>query len=935
MHAYILTIVFMYCRQQYAGAVPLSQQEHLVEILETMRQERNSLQEALQSAQHDKMESHVTLRQLKTKQEALDDLRTALSSHKPYSHVSGWCTKLEEARLRNVELEERVQMLETNESLYQKQLEKKEQRISELQTQLIELEKMWMTEQMLCDEREAELNEALAKHEKRHKEAVTNRKTLTLLDVPDTTLPLPKQLEEALEYLRDKGTLLEVANKEIEKLKDENLEILKNLKAKEIEVIARNKVINELRLSGKSTKEVFSHSEERQDSRDAKVSSKAQPEDESVKVVIEGLKERLRLSQNTVTHYQNLLAREHEERQVLIGKYKDELYHMTQKRDEAQAKVRELQSQLDSIPTHDFSSSALRQAQVAQIQNLEGTIKIVEKQFEESRLQVQGSEKKIMELERDLAISRREHAEEKDHLEVSGQVRIQQHQREVERLSGEIHKLRTENDHMQKEMNALRTSSSRTPSAIMRTLVEKLRDQLIEKEKQVAKLTLAVNDMKESISQEEAKQKETNPINIEKEISEATSKLTESFKVELEKVSSERDKMQKLYHEQTASMVALKEKTSAEIEHLGQQAKTHVTENLKIKKQMLQQKNANSALKQRLEDLEGKSAGAIARAIESLQTKLEKMEGTEEVQESEARKARSHEQVVRWEERKKLKAAMDKLKARIKELETAHEDDIKKLTTSRELLGRVEKEKLSLQHKFNNLSKASTDKMCRVCLKTLNTVEMGSTTQGLSSPGHSGRPIRQVRVSPSPERTPQKKSIGTAERDNTAPTTSHSRQSEQDENEIKFRLQMKKALEEKHSLESRLHSAVEEVAALRYRLQQKEEEEERLIAEKKSPAGRRATGAAVVLEYESRITMLEEQLRQKSRLLSHVKGVVQEAAAREETLLKEKEMLLQKLTLLEGISEDTPSARLVHELRQARLTVTRLQRQLDKLQPSF
>ncbi|XP_050702166.1 centrosomal protein of 290 kDa-like isoform X1 [Eriocheir sinensis] len=927
-----LHLIIRDLRQQYAGAVPLSQQEQLVEVLDTMRQERNSLQEALLSAQHNKMESHITLRQLKVKQEALDDLKTALTSPKPSSHVSSWCTKLEEAKLRNVELEERLQMMEANESLHQKQMEKRERRITDLQTQLISVEKMWMDEQLVCDEREAELNEALARHERRHKEAVTNRSTLSLLDVPDATLPLPKQLEEALDCLRNKVSLLEVADKEMEKLKDENSALLKSLKVKEIEVIARDKVINELRLAGKSTRESMGQSDEKQDLRDVKVPGKVQPEDESVKVVIEGLKERLRLSQTTVTHYQNLLAKEHEERQVLMAKYKEELYHTTQRRDEAQAKVRELQSHLDSIPTHDFSSSALRQAQVAQIQNLEGTVKIVERQLEEARTHVNASDKRIMELERDLAISRREHAEEKDHLEVSGQVRIQQHQREVERLSGEMHKLRMDNDLMHKEMSALRTSASRTPSAIMRTLVEKLRDQLIDKEKQVAKLTLAVNDMKESIArEEEAKHEETNPVDVEKEISEVTKKLTESFTAQLDKVSAERDEMKKLYHEKDSILAELKEKTSTETEHLSQEVKALTTENLRLKKQTLQQKNASSTLRQRLEDLEGRSAGAIARAIESLQAKLERMEGTEEVQESEARKARSQEQVVRWEERKKLKVAMDKLKSRIKELETAHEDDSKKLTTCRDLLGRVEKEKLSLQHKFNNLSKVSTEKMCRVCLKTLNSVEMGSSPQTLPSPGHCSRAMRQAKVSPSPERPSPKRSAG---RDAATPTPSHSQQSEQDENEIKFRLQLKKALEEKHSLESRLHSAVEEVAALRYRLQQKEEEEDRFMAEKKSPAGRRTTGAVVVLEYESRITNLEEQLRQKSRLLSHVKGVVQEAAAREETLLREKETLLQKLTLLEGISEDTPSARLVHELRQAKLTVTRLQRRLDELQPS-
>ncbi|XP_069941659.1 centrosomal protein of 290 kDa isoform X3 [Cherax quadricarinatus] len=931
-----LYVIIRDLRQQYTGAVPLSQQERLVDLMETLRQDRNALQKTLQSAQYDKMESKIALRQLKVKQEALDDLKVAFSSPKSTTHIVNWCTKLEEARLKNVELEEKIQTLEENHALSKTRLEGKERRLGELQTQLINLEKLYMDEQLLWDERETELTKALEKHETMHKRAILEMNTLNTDDVPDGSLPISKQLEQTLDLLRQKVTLLENAEKEIEKYRNEAQIIQKKVREKEIEVIARDKIINEIRIMKSTSKGSQILSEAAHDITDEEKPKLVTPEEETIKVMVEGLKERLRMSQDTVKHYQDLLAKVHEDKQNLAARNKDELTCVTKEREEAIAKARDLQSQLDCIPTRDQSSTVLTEAQAAQIQNLEETTKMLEKQLEQTKSHLIAYERKAAQLERDLTIAHREHAQEKEHLEVSNQVRAQQHQRELDRLSGEVCKMRHERDEVRKEAAILKESACRTPSAILRTLVEKLRDQLIEKEKQVSRLHLAVQDMKKRMSENKIQNEEIDPAIIEKEVSQVTNKLTESFKMELGKLTAMKDNLEQKLHEQNISFTAVKEKNNAEIDTLNEEHKSLKSENLKLEKQMFQQKKVNGALKQKLEDLEGKSPAAITRAIENLQEKLKKTD-TKETQENEIRKARSQEQVVRWDERKKLQGIIDKLKGKVKDLEIDHAANIKKLETSRDLLSRVEKEKLSLQFKLNNLSKVSTERMCGVCLKTLNARERGSESinQERSSPAHGISPVRHARksqVSPSPERAIIKVEVGDTQRGEAqSPSLPTRAQITQDDSELRFRIQLKKALEEKHSLELKFKSAVEEIAALRNCLQQKEEEEERLVAER-SPVARRGGGAAVVLEYESRIRTLEEELRQKARLLSHVKQVVCEAAAREEALLEEKGVLLQKVALLESISEDTPSARLVHELRQAKLTVTRLQRQLDQIQ---
>ncbi|XP_047480912.1 centrosomal protein of 290 kDa-like [Penaeus chinensis] len=934
-----LHVIIRDLRQQYAGAIPLHQQERLVDLMETLKQERNTLQVALQKTQHDKMEAKVTLRQLKLKQEALDELKTALTSPKSTKHVADWCSKLEEAKLRNVELEEKTQMLEEERALTLVRLEGKERKLSELYSQIASVEKMWMDEQLVWEEREAELMRALEKHETRHQEALLGMKTLGFHDLPDQKLPLSKQLDQAQDMLRNKSTLIEGKEKELEECQQKIEKLVKELRDKEVAVIAREKIINELRLQGSSLKKPWTPRSVVQESEENERPKMVPPEEESIKVVMEGLKERLRLSQEAVNHYQDLLAKTHKEQQQQVAKQKEEYVLLAQERDELVAKLRDLHSQLDSIPTRDTGSHALNEAQTAQIHSLEDVIKTLETRLEETKSQLMVSEGKVMHLERELTVSRHEHSEEREHLEVSGQVKAQQHQREVDRLSGEINNIRRERDDLRKEVALLKESANRTPSVILRTLVEKLRDQLIEKEKQVAKLSQAVQEMKEKIMLNDDKQENTvrdeekEPISIEKEVAQATSRATETIKSELKKVHEAKKELEQKLQNQTMQISSLKEKNSEEINKLNVELKSLKTHNLKLEKQTLQQKRANSTMKQKLEDLEGKSPMSIARAIENLREKLEKMNATHEIEENEAKKTQQQEQIIRWEERKKLRGTIDKLKARVKELEEAQGMSQKKLEASKDLLSRVEKEKLIVQHKLNTMSRVSTEQMCGVCLKALNPLEMGNISTAPDVPpaprtSRSTSRSRKNRVSPSPDR----REGGVVSRvPPRSPKLVKKTQTDQDESEVQFRSQLKQALEEKHKLETRLKGAVEEITALRVRLQQKEEEEERLIVDRSSPVARRVGGAAVVLEYESRIASLEEEVRQKTRLLAHVKQVVREAAAREEVLMGEKDVLLQKVTLLESVSEDTPAAHLVHELRQAKLTVNRQQRLLEHL----
>ena len=80
------------------------------------------------------------------------------------------------------------------------------------------------------------------------------------------------------------------------------------------------------------------------------------------------------------------------------------------------------------------------------------------------------------------------------------------------------------------------------------------------------------------------------------------------------------------------------------------------------------------------------------------------------------------------------------------------------------------------------------------------------------------------------------------------------------------------------------------------------------------------------------IRKLEADLKRKSDLLTEVKILLKQAADRERSILTAKEELAQKLKLILEVDPKSPSEALAKELRQARLTIDRLQNEKKELE---
>ena len=91
-----------------------------------------------------------------------------------------------------------------------------------------------------------------------------------------------------------------------------------------------------------------------------------------------------------------------------------------------------------------------------------------------------------------------------------------------------------------------------------------------------------------------------------------------------------------------------------------------------------------------------------------------------------------------------------------------------------------------------------------------------------------------------------------------------------------------------------------------------------------------------VLKYQvpniDEIRKMEADLKRKSDLLAEVKVLLKQAADRERSILASKEELSNKLKLVLEVDPKTPAEALAKELRQARLTVDRLQCEKKELE---
>jgi centrosomal protein CEP290 len=234
-------------RRQYSGSVPLSRQEKLSEILRELKDDKRKAAQSLKEAEDKLQEAETRADDLAVRQDSVDNLLNALKQGAGTKQVVEWQKRLEELRLRELRSRRQSERWSVEVDHLRELTIGQARRIDQLEEELVRVENQIEAKQLDWETRQVEL-ETLEENGDKKQASAKNRQEQDALMIPNPEWPLAKQLEQSLNMVKAQakaidanGTKLTEARKLLEDFK-------KKLREAEGKVLAKNRIINDLRL---------------------------------------------------------------------------------------------------------------------------------------------------------------------------------------------------------------------------------------------------------------------------------------------------------------------------------------------------------------------------------------------------------------------------------------------------------------------------------------------------------------------------------------------------------------------------------------------------------------------------------------------------------------------------------------------------------------
>ncbi|XP_049928433.1 centrosomal protein of 290 kDa isoform X1 [Epinephelus moara] len=694
-------------RRQFAGALPLPQQEKFSVMMVSLQEDRAKAQEEKRKVEEERRRAEGRAEELELRLRGLEELISTLKDVKGAQKVTEWHKRMEDARLQELR-KGRELVVQKEEIRYLKNLvEEQERNIRSLEEDIVQQNMFQEERQLAYDQREVELERQLDQYEKHQSEILSSAEKYEdgTGSLPDPNLPLAHQLEFALSKNREHvRTILDTqatCKSLDEKLKEKEAALWKA----EQNIVSRDKVINELRLRlpaaanrERLLADLAKHEEGQTDH---------QPALKLAHQTIKDLQGRLDKKEDVLKKYQNQLAQARQDQEEMIKRHQEELRALHQKLDShtdtsldrfKQTAMELMKKPTIRVPTtkHLERLAELEQTVAEQdvaLSSLTEKLKLATAELERQRITMETLAKK--------------HADEMSKLE-------EHHATQVKALTGETEDQTSQVSQMEKEMNYLRTelaaqkeANVRSPSNTMKNLVERLKAQLGQKEKQLKALSKALLELRAEMTSAaeqqviaSAAQKEES-LNVQmlvdrhtKELKARLQELNEELQAAKESAKAARGRENSLKEEVDGVNQDLQrsQKTQRRLQAEKEDREQEVQE---LKQQI---KRLSSALQNQPEaDGKGPTIENLQRKIRKLESDLEKRADMKDVPDGHEK---TKGEIVRWEEGKRWQAKMEKVKNLLKEKERENESLSKQLSTLKDLYARLEQEKSALQKKL-------------------------------------------------------------------------------------------------------------------------------------------------------------------------------------------------------------------------------------------
>ncbi|XP_025905531.1 centrosomal protein of 290 kDa isoform X1 [Nothoprocta perdicaria] len=692
-------------RRQFSGALPLAQQEKFSRTMIQLQNDKLKILEEVQHAQQERRNAENRALEMELKLKGLEELISALKDTRGAQKVIEWHMKMEELRLQELKLNRELVKQKEEMKYLNNIISEYECTISNLEEEIVQQNKFHEERQISWDQREVELQRQLDIYDHQQNEILTTvlKFEEAMESVPDSSLPLPQQLELALrknqEHIR---TILEIRSrcKSLEeKLEEKETALWKA----EQNVLSRDKVINELRLQLPATSE-----------RDNIIAELGSKEDDleyhhAIKIAhqtIANMQARLNQKEEVLKKYQHLLAKAREEQEEAVKKHEEDLRVLHQKldlhTDNSLNKFKLTALELMKKPSltlpsdkHFLRLAEMEKTVAAQDNSLASLVIKLKKTSSDLEKQKQITSMKVKEFESIRAQLQEEHAVDVEHLKD-----------EANKLRNMLSQVEKELVNVKAELQSQKEANNRAPTTTMKNLVERLKSQLALKEKQQKALSKALLELRAEMTANAehhiisaASQKEAY-MNVQEIIDRQTKGLTTQIEELNDQVTKFRDNL-KISKNKESSLLN-------EVDELNQELQRKQKAFTKVMREKNEMEKENEELQKRIRRLTSSIQNKTdeQNLIDELQKKVKKLENELEkkCEETEKKSVRedktSKEEIIRWEEGKKWQIRLEGMRNKLKEKEKEMDALTKQFNTLKELHTKAEKDKIILQKKL-------------------------------------------------------------------------------------------------------------------------------------------------------------------------------------------------------------------------------------------
>uniref|UniRef100_A0A672Z2I8 Centrosomal protein 290 n=1 Tax=Sphaeramia orbicularis TaxID=375764 RepID=A0A672Z2I8_9TELE len=675
-------------RRQFAGALPLQQQEKFSVTLVSLQEDRAKAQEEMRKAEKERRKADGRAEELEVRLKGLEELISTLKDVKGAQKVTEWHKKMEEARLQELR-KGRELVVQKEEIRYLKNLvEEQEKTIRLLEEDIVQQNTIQEERQLVWDQREVELERQLDHYEKHQNEILSSAEKFEHAagSLPDPILPLPHQLEFALgkikEHVRTIMDTQATCKSLDEKLKEKEAALWKA----EQNIVSRDKVINELRLrlpAAANRERLLADLAKHEEGQ-----SESQPALKIAHQTIKDLQGRLDKKEEVVKKYQNQVAQARQDQEEMIKRHQEELKVLHQK----------LDMHSDSSLDH-FKLTALKpNIMVPTSKHLERLAELEQTVAEQDISLSSVTEK--------LRLTAAELERQKTRFFFFFCRLEEYHSAQLKAVTSETEDQRSHVAQMEKEMNYLRTeleaqkeANVRSPSNTMKNLVERLKSQLAQKEKQLKALSKALLELRAEMTS--AAEQQVIASAAQKEESLNVQMLVDRHTKDLKAHVQELNEELQVAKDNAKAARGRENTLKEEVDGLNQELQRSQKTQRRLQAEKEEKEDEIKELKQQIKRLSSALQGAtfenLHKKIRRLESDLEKRAEINNVKDDQQK---SKDEIVRWEEGKKWQTRMEKVKNALKEKERENEYLSKQLSTLKDLYTRLEQEKTILQKKL-------------------------------------------------------------------------------------------------------------------------------------------------------------------------------------------------------------------------------------------